>query len=1372
MCSLLTKPLNQHYHYSICRFLPSFIYFHPPLFSSSSSSSPPPALRFGFSSFYRHSGSWAATSVPSTTLMEVVKSVYNQGGERIAIRADHKSFSYAQLVSSASEISTLLCGAGLKPIDGARGNGPLAGARIGIVAKPCVEFVAGVLATWFSGGVAVPLAVSYPETELLHVMNDSGISMVLSTEDYHEVMEKVASKCAAQFSLLPSVANISSETSAYDQKIFGGIDALKGDDPALIIYTSGTTGKPKGALHTHNSVNSQVQILAEAWEYTSNDQFLHCLPLHHVHGLFNALFAPLYAGSTVEFMPKFSVKGAWQRWRESYPESGTKSKDAITAFTGDLSSGKMIGKARLRDGLYYLDMVRDPTDEKQLGLACRNSNPVTEEIMLLHSRLGHPNFHYLKQLFPSLFLNVRLSEFQCEACVFAKTHRNKYPARSYSPSHPFYLIHSDVWGPSKIPTLHGNRWFVSFIDDHTRLGWVYLLKHKSDVKNAFCEFYTMISTQFQTGISILRFDNGTEYFNTQLGSFLKDKGIVHQSSCRSTPQQNGIAERRNRHLLEVTRALMFSANLPKYLWGEALLTAAYLINRVPSKPLQFQTPLQCLSKTFPHNRLQNNLPLKVFGSVCYVLTPSQFQSKLDPKSKKCVFIGYASNQKGYKYFDPLTQKTQVSKDVSFWETTPYFSKNSLQGEILPTDNPSFQTEEVNFWEVLPPTFPLNMSSPIETETAVQNEPGGSSSDVFLGADHSQKGSISDLGESVTGGDLQEKVSNDTVREVQVYSRRSRNLTVDKEPTQSPAVPIIASNDGHQTTLPHTPQPNPNSGSTLEPSELPIALRKSERSCARYHIGKYVSYAKLSNPYKAYVSKVSNLFVPRNVKEALDNVMWTAAVQEEMKALVKNDTWTMVDLPPGKSTVGCKWVFTIKCNADGSVERYKARLVARGFTQTYGIDYMETFAPVAKMNSIRILLSVAVNLDWPLYQLDVKNAFLNGKLEEEVYMAPPPGFEKRLGEGKVCKLQKSLYGLKQSPRAWFERFGRAIKEFGFYQSQADHTLFFKHLPHGRIIVLIVYVDDIIITGNDPKEIKLIKQKLGAQFEIKDLGNLKFFLGMEFARSKDKLFVNQRKYVIDLLEETGMMDCRPVDTPMDANLKLRVCAKEEVKNQERYQRLVGKLIYLAHTRPDIAFAVSVVSQFMHAPGAAHFDAVYRIIRYLKGAPGKGLMFTRHGNLNVEAYTDADWAGDVNDRRSTSGYCTFVGGNLVTWRSKKQSVVARSSAEAEFRALALGVCEVTWISRILKELRLSISKPIRIYSDSKAAVAIAHNPVLHDRTKHVEVDKHFIKEKIDGGEVCLPYISTTDQIADILTKGLYKSQFNYLVSKLAMDDIFAPA
>ncbi|CAI0423190.1 unnamed protein product [Linum tenue] len=350
MRSLLLKPLNQHFYsryysshhhqysssyYYYCsspsRFPHSLFNFHPPVLSASSS--PSPAPRFGLSS-NRQFGSGAAAPGQSSTLMEVVKSVYAQGGERIAIRADQKSYSYAQLGSSAREISILLSAAGLKPVDGVRGNGPLSGARIGIVAKPCFEFVAGVLATWFSGGVAVPLAVSYPESELLHVMNDSEISMVLSTEDHREAMEKVASKCAAKFSLLPTASNVSSQTSAYDQKNVGQMDALEGDDPALIIYTSGTTGKPKGALHTHNSVNSQVQILTEAWGYTSSDQFLHCLPLHHVHGLFNALFAPLYAGSTVEFMPKFSVKGAWQRWRESYPQNGEKADDAITVFSG------------------------------------------------------------------------------------------------------------------------------------------------------------------------------------------------------------------------------------------------------------------------------------------------------------------------------------------------------------------------------------------------------------------------------------------------------------------------------------------------------------------------------------------------------------------------------------------------------------------------------------------------------------------------------------------------------------------------------------------------------------------------------------------------------------------------------------------------------------------------------------------------------------------------------------------------------------------------------------------------------------------------------------------------------------------------------
>lgn len=278
------------------------------------------------------------------------------------------------------------------------------------------------------------------------------------------------------------------------------------------------------------------------------------------------------------------------------------------------------------------------------------------------------------------------------------------------------------------------------------------------------------------------------------------------------------------------------------------------------------------------------------------------------------------------------------------------------------------------------------------------------------------------------------------------------------------------------------------------------------------------------------------------------------------------------------------MFTVKYKSDGSLEWYKARLVAKGFTQTYGIDYMDTFAPVAKLNSVRVLLSLAANLDWPLQQLDIKNAFLNGDLEEEVYMDAPPGFGEKFGT-KVCKLNKSLYGLKQSPRVWFEKFTLFVKSQGYTQGQGDLTMFFRHSKDGKIAILIVYVDDIILTGDDVCEMSRLKTSLSSAFEIKDLGSLRYFLGMEVARSKKGIVVSQRKYVLDLLKETGMSGCRPADTPIDPNQKLGDGKEGDPVNTARYQKLVGKLIYLSHTQPDIAFAVSLVSQFMHLPYEKH-------------------------------------------------------------------------------------------------------------------------------------------------------------------------------------------
>ncbi|RVW68794.1 Retrovirus-related Pol polyprotein from transposon RE1 [Vitis vinifera] len=371
-------------------------------------------------------------------------------------------------------------------------------------------------------------------------------------------------------------------------------------------------------------------------------------------------------------------------------------------------------------------------------------------------------------------------------------------------------------------------------------------------------------------------------------------------------------------------------------------------------------------------------------------------------------------------------------------------------------------------------------------------------------------------------------------------------------------------------------------------------------------------------------------IPNSVQEALADPRWKATMNEEMKSLQKNETWELVECPLGKKPVGCRWIYTVKYKADGIIERFKARLLAKGYTQTYGIDYTETFAPVAKINTVRVLLSLAANLDWPLQQFDVKNVFLHGELSEEVYMDLPPGcmvLEKQCQ--KVCKLKKSLYGLKQSLRAWFGRFTKSMRAFGYRQSNSDHTLFLKK-QHGKITTLIVYVDDMVVTGNDPEERKALQNYLSREFEMKDLGPLKYFLGIEVSRSSEGIFLSQRKYAFDLLQETGMLGCQPVNTPIEEGLKLCVEPNQVSTDKGRYQRLVGRLMYLAHTRPDLAYALSVVSQYMHNPGEQHMNAIMHILRYLKNAPGKGILFAKNVNhQSIEVYTDADWAGAVDDR-----------------------------------------------------------------------------------------------------------------------------------------------
>lgn len=535
----------------------------------------------------------------------------------------------------------------------------------------------------------------------------------------------------------------------------------------------------------------------------------------------------------------------------------------------------------------------------------------------------------------------------------------------------------------------------------------------------------------------------------------------------------------------------------------------------------------------------------------------------------------------------------------------------------------------------------------------------------------------------------------------------------------------------------------------------------------YPITHFHSLSNVSASHQKFALAITDASEPSSYKEASTQECWVKAMETELNALKQNKTWIFIDTPPNIKPIGSKWVYKVKHRADGTIERYKARLVAKGYNQVEGLDFFDTFSPVAKITTIRTLLALASINSWYLHQLDVNNAFLHGDLQEEVYMSVPQGVQCSK-PNQVCKLLKSLYGLKQASRKWYEKLTGFLITQGYKQSNSDHSLFTLH-TNTDFTALLVYVDDVILAGTSMNEIDRIKFMLDSQFKIKDLGKLKYFLGIEVAHSKTGISICQRKYCLDLLKDTGLLGSKPLPTPLDPSIKLHQDTSKPFTDILSYRRLVGKLIYLTTTRPDIAFVTQQLSQFLTAPTTTHYESACRVVRYLKGSPGHGLMFRRDANLQLLGFTDADWAGCVDTRRSTSGYCFFLGTSLISWRAKKQHTVSRSSSEAEYRALSFASCELQWLLYLLQDLRVKCSKPPVLYCDNQSAIHIAGNPVFHERTKHLEIDCHFVRERLQQGLFKLLPVKSQAQLADFFTKPLPPKTFHSFTSKLNMLDLY---
>ena len=931
-------------------------------------------------------------------------------------------------------------------------------------------------------------------------------------------------------------------------------------------------------------------------------------------------------------------------------------------------NSKILAVGEIQGKLYTLKIV-----EEHVKIA--NHQPETDRY-LWHCRLGHLGMNNMDKLIDENMVNgmdgvnnKKENQF-CEACAKGKQHRSPYPKTAdYRASELFELVHSDVCGPMPIPSLGGSRYYVTFIDDYSRYTFVYFMKNKSEVFEKFKEFHTYVVNITGKPVKILRSDNGGEYTSKEFESYLKENGITHQLSVPYNPAQNGVAERMNRTIMELTRSMLSHARMPNEFWAEAVNTSVYVRNRSPTAALNDITPYECVFKKKPD--LSN---LRVFGCITYTHIPDCHRKKLDEKSKKSIFVGYPEGVKGFKMYDLTSHKFIRSRDVIFREK-----------EFHNFDDRNSANSDAN-------VFP----------TIIEEVPDARNEDEL------------------------------------VDRRNEENVNENQQAENNQQV-----------------------GETFEETFMNEVRNVGERRIRRPP-NRFDDECYVANDLTADINE------PTNIEEAYSgehSTEWKKATDSEFNSLIENDTWGLVTLPEGKNIVGSKWVFKVKRDENGYIQRYKARLVAQGFAQTEGVDYNEVFSPVVRNTTVRSLLAISNAKNWEVHQMDVKTAFLQGNLEEEIYMRQPDGYVREDNPDHVCKLKKSIYGLKQSARCWNIAIDTFLKSNGYKQMESDPCLYMKSIKDQngiiKFVILSIHVDDILLFSNDLSMLNDEKKSIASKFKIDDMGEVKHILGMLIKRdrARGKMTISQSKYLEGVLKRFGMEKCKPGSTPLEPGKHFEELPDDEnPTNVNEYQKLIGCLTYVTTaTRPDLATAVGVLSKFMTKPSKEHWQGAKRVQRYIKGTVNYGLVFEgKSARCSLIGYSDADWANDLDTRRSTSGYVFQINGSTVSWCSKRQSCVTRSSTEAEYVALSHATQEIIWLRRLFKDIGEKQEQPSIMNEDNQGAIELSRNPRFHKRTKHIDVAYHFVREKVNDKSIKVSYCPTDQMLADIMTKSLPRQTF----------------
>jgi hypothetical protein len=1003
-------------------------------------------------------------------------------------------------------------------------------------------------------------------------------------------------------------------------------------------------------------------------------------------------------------------------------------------------TSRIIGRIPLIRGLYRVPQGPMLPPRSHVATLATRLMSITE----LHQKMGHINHEDLRcmvrdRTVTGIELDPDSKPEFCSTCVQAKAARKPFPKKSSTERATRYgeKVVSDLWGPSPVKSMGGKYYSICFQDESTHEEKIYFTVKKSEAFDYYKKYEAWVKVQRKARIETLGTDRGGEFTSEEFNTHLENAGTVRHLTVHDSPPSNGASERGNRTHMESTRAMLIASGLPKYLWAETKRHAVWLRNRTSTKALPHgKTPYEMATGQKP-----DLSDLREWGCTAWI--KRLHTNKLAPRAEEGRFVGYDTESKGYRIYWPNKKSVSVERDV-------YFNKD----EILSPGTVQIEGE-TDF--LTPPSSQVSKTQNVTLQTP-------------------------------------EDVINDSEPQNEATHPENDALAPPEPPPAQPNAP---------NTIPFPPAtPNPPPKRVRDDGLIPPEPGTGRGHRARQPEGFYkalndrkITGTALEASAAAIVDddelleqggveidddvggwqadwEDMALFAgnePNTLNEALGRVaesrVWLDATEAELAQIEKLDTWDIVEAPTDANVVQSRYVFRYKRDAAGTVVKHKVRLVAKGYTQVYGIDYHDTFAPVVKHTTLRVLLSMAAQRGSIIHQADVKNAYLNAELKETIYMELPPQYSRFRSLTKkaktfhrpVCKLKKSLYGTKQGAREWYQKIRGVFSAFGYSISAADEAVFFK-IQGEHYTIVAAATDDFTIVANSIDAVQLIKTQLNDQFELVDLGEISWLLGISITRDLNAhtISLGQQAYIDHILTRMKLAGAKPVATPLepgiDLNLDSPAVSIQSLSPSEKaeYREGIGSLMYVCvGSRPDISYAVTTLSRFVESPRSTHLIAMRRVFRYLKATRDLRLVLGGD-NCDLIGYSDADWASQM-DRHSISGYAFYIGNGAVSWSSKKQPIVTLSSTESEYVALTHAAKELIWLRKLITEIIQPILSPSSLLCDNQGAISLSKDATFHARTKHIDTRFHFIRQTVDLQITSLTYCPTDDMVADIFTKSL---------------------